>query len=809
MIRIPNRLPTTDAPYRIAIINDNPSHEDIVTGEPLTGAAGNLLRNLLVNSGINPDACLLANVCQYRANGGNHKLLSDDSFHRTESLIQLRQDIATFKPNLIILLGDYLLRLAGETSLKIGEIRGTFFMCRDTSSPFYNIKCLPVFHPSEIQKRFEWMPLLRLDLHKARKHGESPDLPPINETIDVHLTATAVCDKLTLIPDGATIALDIEGDVNNITCLSIATSPTYAFSIELSTATLEEEMQIIRALGRVLRNQRIGKILQNSLYDNFALSYRYNLPILNVCWDTMLSGWEIYPELPKALGVQASIWTDRPAYKHERTVRDWTTHLKYCCKDSLTTYELALAHQRNLASTPDALAHFHFNMRLLPIFLYMQLKGINYDKNKSVEFLERTRIMQAQIQDRIDHMAGRSVNINSPKQLCSVLYDPPSRKGLGFPPQHPKIGRRKDVTRRTSNVDAILDLQKKYDHPILSEILAWRKLDKIRETVEITTDPDGRVRCAYNPVGTDTGRLACYKSNTGSGTNLQTITKKLRCLYRADPGYYFFQCDLAGADGWTVAARADMLGDSTMLDDYRAGLKPAKIIALLKEHGPVVNQWSRDKIREEGCNIGIGDTAWLYFACKRVQHGTNYGLGPQTMANQILKDGYKYLGKTIIVTQAQCKELQRLYRLRYFGVQAWQNWVKAELYNKQQLSCASGHVRRFFGRADDNKTFQTALSHEPQANTTYATNKMLENIWHDPDNQLPDGSLIIQPVHQVHDAVCGQFPIDRVEWATAKLQSYANVPLTIGRTTLTIPTEGIYGDSWGDCDENGNYKGTF
>ena len=107
-------------------------------------------------------------------------------------------------------------------------------------------------------------------------------------------------------------------------------------------------------------------------------------------------------------------------------------------------------------------------------------------------------------------------------------------------------------------------------HPFLACALGWKKLEGVRKQLELKTDRDSRIRCSYNLVGTETGRLSCSGSVTGSGTNLQTITKQLRYLYQPDPGYYFFQCDLSGADGWTVAARASQLGDPTMLDDYRA-----------------------------------------------------------------------------------------------------------------------------------------------------------------------------------------------------------------------------------------------
>jgi hypothetical protein len=76
------------------------------------------------------------------------------------------------------------------------------------------------------------------------------------------------------------------------------------------------------------------------------------------------------------------------------------------------------------------------------------------------------------------------------------------------------------------------------------------------------------------------------------GGNMQTIpgdwdmedkehplTQGMRDLFVADPGCYIGKCDLKGADGWTIGAYMAMLGDSTMLEDLKFGLKPAQIVA--------------------------------------------------------------------------------------------------------------------------------------------------------------------------------------------------------------------------------------
>ena len=134
------------------------------------------------------------------------------------------------------------------------------------------------------------------------------------------------------------------------------------------------------------------------------------------------------------------------------------------------------------------------------------------------------------------------------------------------------------------------------------------------------------------------------------------------------------------------------------------------------------------------------------------------------------------------------------------GVKTWQRWVKGELLDKGELGCASGHRRRFFGRRNDNSVINAALSHEPQANTTYSTNLALRQLFTDKDNITPDGKLIIQPLHQVHDAICGQFPIDKTEWAIKKLKQWMHNTVTIAGIDLVIPYEGEYGLSWGEMD---------
>ena len=145
-----------------------------------------------------------------------------------------------------------------------------------------------------------------------------------------------------------------------------------------------------------------------------------------------------------------------------------------------------------------------------------------------------------------------------------------------------------------------------------------------------------------------------------------------------------------------------------------------------------------------------------------------------------------------------CTALQELYFARYRGVKAWQKKVEEQIKTRGCLPSASGHIRTFFGRRNNSETFRQAYAQEPQHNTTYATNRAILNLWEDSDNRNPDGSLIIEPHHQVHDALNGSFPVSKTEWAIPRIRSYFNFTIPIAGQSIRIPFEGEYGENWGD-----------
>lgn len=820
---VPNEYPIREPDaYRIALVGEAPGEDEENHRRPFVGKSGQFLTNLLQDLGIDRHKCLMANVCQVRPPGNRIEAFDWSGPEITDGLEKLRVDIRLYNPNICILLGNTPLRSA-RGPCKVTDWRGSLFSSNIVDGPFYGRKCIASLHPAFVLREFSGFPLLKFDLKRAVEESKTPTLTLPHRELITSYDAGTLCYIMDTWPSGLRCSIDMEGGlpaecVNESVkqdskkrrhigwrCVALSARPTKAFAIAWWKFTLDEHCRVIQSYARLMARRDVPKVLQNSLYDAFVHAYGYSIPIVNVTEDVMLKGWEAYCELRKGLSAQASIWTREPHWKNEEMYESTGENLAIgCCKDTAVTLEICNA-QDNVLKGPS-LQHYRKNMEMLNPLLYMELRGIKYDQENVTKELEETKKELATVGEQLNLSTGKELRgakgSLSSKRLATCLYT-----DKGYPPQFKKEFGRK-TEKLTTDVEALLALRKKLPADnFLNGILRHRHLEGILETLSIKPDPDGRVRCGYNVVGTETGRLTCYTSPTGAGANLQTITKKLRKNYIADPGYDFFQCDLAGADGWTVAAHAKRLGDPTMFDDYMFGLKPAKILALLYAFGSEVNQLDRETLKfwsngEAWKEVLAATSQGLYDCTKMGQHGSSYLMGVPTMQVNVMKKSYKETGTPIYMEHSQGTLLQSQFFGRYSGIKTWHSWAESKLVSDGTLTSASGHTRVFFGRRFGNNIHDTVkefLADEPQQNTTWATNLAMLNLWNDPDNRRSDGSLVIEPLHQVHDALCGQWPIALRDWARAKVKSYFNNVLTIAGTDIVIPFEGAYGRSWGEC----------
>lgn len=419
----------------------------------------------------------------------------------------------------------------------------------------------------------------------------------------------------------------------------------------------------------------------------------------------------------------------------------------------------------------------------------------------------------------IEDLCEVSLNEGSNKVICAYLYNT-----LKLPIQLSDPDPLTNQRNPTADYEALIKLskycqkeKKDIEFQIVQLCLEIRAIDTRQRNLACSFDNDDRMRFSFNIVGSKTGRTQCKISTTGNGRPGQGIPKYStieeapggilgdRDLFLADPDYYIAKCDLEGADSWTVAAYCALLGDPTMINDLRAGVRPAKKLCL-KLRGININYHDPQTVLE--ASKSVSKDSWDYFACKRVVHGASYGEGEVTIHRSIIRDSE---GK-MFMEISECRKLKEILLKNFYpGIVRRFRYIEHELKTKGRITCASGHTRIFFGKPAE--VFTEALAEEPQHNTTWILKLALQALCNDPDNWhltrhrsdisfeerwlARDDEMHIQPLHLVHDELVCQFKKSNTPWAIPRIRHYFNNPVTIAGISLTIPYEGSYGEAWG------------
>lgn len=897
---VPNQFPTSYTTNKIAIIGESPGADEDRLGIPFMGYSGQLLDKLLSRAGVSRSQVFVGNICQHRPLNNDLSTFGWNSNFVQEGLTALKRDLDQFKPNVILLLGNWALKAAKNDGSAVSNWRGSVFKCAEPDSPFLGMKVLSSYHPAYCLRSFDDMPFLMMDIRRTAKQSLFPEVRMLPRNVIVPKFADGAIQNL-----GAfsvlkiKTAYDIEGYWNNLKCIGFSNHRELALVIPFKRQngsrywSKEDEPRVWRAVARLLEDASVPKIAQAGLYDRFCLHYGQYIRVAGTTDDTMSKHWSLYSELARddkkkkgrkgmGLAIQASIYTDIPYYKDGYDADTDEGFWRYCGLDCMATKEIDGCIEDIWNGPGDPLTFtkdefqsmrrlYNHVIEITSGFLYMELKGIRYDEATAATRVKDLERKMHETQAKVNYLTGHgfkwktkdelnqcvrnlmmtkkgdrpykqyeetltqfrtlvaqaspnlatigeieslcevSLNLESPKQSNKFFYET-----LMLPVQTKEDVN--GVQRPTSDYEALLklsricaqDKEKQFVLPILNCAIELRSLSTRISMLRISADRDKRIRCGYNVVGSNTGRVTCYESPTGSGYNLQTIpnyTDKSsapggvlgdRDLFLADEGWWLFQCDLKGADGWTVAAYSAMLGDATMLNDYKNGISPFERLTLKLLGKPIPTDLSELKatIKEF-----VEKDGWPRFACKRVQHGGCYLEGAITVSRNILKDSE---GKLVLAPK-ECQALLDYSFQLYWGIKRWHDYISRRIQARQVLTAASGQVRQFFGRPDEILT--KAVAFEPQANTTYATNLAMHKLWTDPDNRqstkhLHDSSrettlLKIQPLHSVHDALIGQFAQYDTSWAVGKIASYFNNPLKIAGQDITIPFDGGFGRSWG------------
>lgn len=241
-------------------------------------------------------------------------------------LDRLGDEIMAVDPNLIVALGNTALwALCGRTG--VSKLRGT--TC-ETTHLVSGFKLLPTYHPAAVLRQWELRPTTVIDLAKAGRENQYPDIRRPACEIWISPTLEDI-ERFTdeHIRSGCLLSVDIETSGSRITCIGFAPRHDLAIVIPFDDARtangsfwpdLASEISAWRIIRRVLTDPTIPKLFQNGLYDIAFLWRSYGIGVRGTQHDTMLLSHALQPESLKGLAYLGSIYTDHGPWKSERKV---------------------------------------------------------------------------------------------------------------------------------------------------------------------------------------------------------------------------------------------------------------------------------------------------------------------------------------------------------------------------------------------------------------------------------------------------------------------------------------------------------
>jgi len=287
---------------------------------------------------------------------------------------------------------------------------------------------------------------------------------------------------------------------------------------------------------------------------------------------------------------------------------------------------------------------------LCPVLARMEQAGFLVDRKALYDFGERLTSSIEQLQQSIWALAGEPFNIQSPKQLGSVLFE-----RLMLP------AGKKTKTGWSTNAAVLDKLRGK--HPIVEQILDYRTLTKLKSTYadgllkEISAD--GRIHTNFQMTVTATGRLSSTEPNLQNIPVRRELGAQIRKMFVASPGKVLVDADYSQIE---LRLLAHIANDETMIAAFRSGEDIHAVTASQVFGVPLAEVTPLQRSHAKAVNFGIV-----------------YGISAFSLAQDIG------------VFQSEAKAYMDSYFAKYHGVRTYMTRVVEQ-------AKADGYVTTLFGR---------------------------------------------------------------------------------------------------------------
>lgn len=499
----------------------------------------------------------------------------------------------------------------------------------------------------------------------------------------------------------------------------------FAFNIEdneISLALQGEEpvymsLEVLAALKNLLEDSNKLKIGYNFKQQTHILA-NYGIELQGIAFDTMLESYVL----------DSTIKTEKPNHIWQRHQDLWAK-LK---GNSLKIYQ-------------------EIEQPLISVLTRMEAYGVKIDAKLLYDYSEELAKSMQTIETQAYALAGTEFNLNSPKQLQTILFDQ-----LNLP-----VLKKTPKKQPSTAVEVLEELA--IDYPLPKLILEYRSLSKLKSTytdslAQQINSKTQRVHTTYQQAVTVTGRLSSIQPNLQNIPIRTAQGRKIRQAFIAPSGYSLLAADYSQIE---LRIMAHLSEDEKLLAAFRTNEDIHKATAA------------------EVFEVAIEKVS---FEQRRSAKAVNFGLiyGMQAFG----------LAKQLGIPRQQAQTYIDKYFARYPGVKNYMEQIR-------DIAKQQGYVETIFGR----RLYIPEIKSRNHQRRQYAERTAINAPMQGSAADIIKMAMVkmdkdMKMIMQVHDELVFEVAQDWVEDAKSRI---IETMTTVAELRVPLLVEVGVGDNWDEA----------
>ena len=430
---------------------------------------------------------------------------------------------------------------------------------------------------------------------------------------------------------------------------------------------------------------------------------------------------------------------------------------RYSCENANITFQIWKALKPKLNELNLNNIYYEYDLPLIKVLMTMENNGISINTRILESLSKEFENELVQLETKIYNQAGTTFNLRSPIQMSEVLFEKLKLKNY-------------KKTKTGYSTDANVLEKLKNDHPIISMIVDYREISKLKSTYsdvlpKLISSKTNKLHTSYSQTIAATGRLSSLHPNLQNIPIRSHYGKKIRSAFVSAENHILLSADYSQIE---LRILAHLSQDKELLNAYQNNLD------IHTQTASAIYQVKEDAI-----------TDTMRRNAKIINFGVIYGMGAKKLSHEIK------------ISVAEAKQFIQNYFEKYYGIKQFIEDKKNEVRHQGFVSTLTGR-KRFLPDISSNNPMIRENAERMAVNTSIqgTASDLIKIAMIRIHNRIKNENQSIKMLLQVHDELIFELKKDKVDFYSSIIKEEMQDAMTLD---IPIEVNIATGENWLDA----------